>query len=157
VPDDLLRHLISPAPLPWTPILLASFLVIALSGWYAAVLLWTRSSEHQHIPRVVQRLHAALIRRRFAGSVRRIAERHRTGELEGGAAGAALSSTLRDFLQAATGARAQYMQLDELAKGELPQAAPLLARINDARFNKTSTEDVGELSGAAEELILSWT
>ena len=72
------------------------------------------------------------------------------------AAGAALSSTLRDFLQAATGARAQYMQLDELAKGELPQAVPLLARINDARFNKTSTEDVGELSFAAEELILSW-
>jgi hypothetical protein len=157
VPDDLLRYLLGPAPLPswWT--WLAIVLALLLIGWYAALLFWTRPPERQRIPRFVQRAHAALLRRRFAGSVRRIIERYRTGELDAADAGAALSRTLRDFLHAATGAAAQYMQLDELAEGELSRAAPLLARINDIQFNARSTEDVAGLSGATEELILSWS
>jgi hypothetical protein len=109
------------------------------------------------VPHVVERLQAALVRRRFAGAARRVGERFRAGDLDGAHASAALSATLRDFLTAATGARARYMQLHEMTEGEVARAAPLLARINDVQFNARSGEDVAGLSEAAEELILTWT
>jgi hypothetical protein len=157
VPDDLLRYVIGPTPVPWWWLFWVLLLVAVLIGWYVAVFAWTRPPESRHVPHVVERVQAALVRRRFAGAVRRVGERFRAGDLDGAHASAALSATLRDFLTAATGARARYMQLHEMTEGEVARAAPLLARINDVQFNARSGEDVAGLSEAAEELILTWT
>lgn len=157
MPDDLLRYVIGPTPASWWWMWLALLLAAVLAGWYVAVILWTRPPESRHVPHVVERVQAALVRRRFATEVRRVGERYRAGELGGAQAGAALSATLRDFLTAATGARAQYMQLAEMTDGEVARATPLLARINDVQFNAHSAEDIADLSGATEELILTWT
>ena len=153
MPDDLLRHVIGPTPLSSAWVWLVALLAVAVIAWYAAVFVLTRPAA----PRLVARVHDALVRRRFAGAVRRIRDRFRAGELGDAPAGAALSQALRDFLHQATGVRAQYMQLNELADGELARAAPLLARINDVQFNARSDESVEGLSSATEELILSWT
>jgi hypothetical protein len=157
VPDDLLRYVIGSSPVSWWWLWLTLLLVAVLAGWYVAVIWWTRPPESRHVPHLVERVQAALVRRRFAGAVRRVGERFRAGELDGAHASAALSRTLRDFLTAATGARAQFMQLGEMTDGEVARAAPLLARINDVQFNVGSGEDVAGLSDAAEELILTWT
>lgn len=153
MPDDLLPHVIGPTPLSSGWVWLVALLAVAVIAWYAAVFVLTRPGA----PQLVARVHDALVRRRFAGAVRRIRDRFRAGELGDAPAGAALSQALRDFLHQATGVRAQYMQLNELADGELARAAPLLARINDVQFNARSDESVEGLSSAAEELILSWT
>lgn len=157
MPDDLLRFVIGPSPVSWWWLWLALLLVAVLACWYIALIWWTRPAQSRHVPHVVERVQAALVRRRFAGAVRRVGERFRAGELDGAHASAALSRTLRDFLTAATGARVQYMQLGEMTEGEVARAAPLLARINDVQFNARSGEDVAGLSAAAEELILTWT
>lgn len=156
MPDDLLRHVIGPAPVGWVWVLLAIVLTAVLVGWYTAVFVFT-STRRAGPPRVVERARDALLRRRYAARARRIGGQFAAGELADAPACAALSETVRDFLHAATGVRVPYMQLDELAASDLAAAAPLLARLNDVQFSTASTEDVASLSGAAEELILSWT
>lgn len=155
MPDDLLRYVIGPPSVSWWWMWLALLLVAVLIGWYVAVFGWTR--PERHVPHVVERVQAALVRRRFATAVRRVGERFQAGELDSAHASAALSATLRDFLSATTGTRAQYMQLVDMTEGEVARAAPLLARINDVQFNTHSDEDVAGLSVATEELILTWT
>ena len=157
MPDDLLRFVIGPAPMSSTWVWVAVLLTLLVIGWYIAVFLTTMPPERNAGPRLVASARAALVRRRFAREARRIDERRRSGELPDAAAGAELSRTLREFLHEFTGVRAQYMQVEEVAKGSLAPAAPILARLNDVAFNERSAEDVGELSGATEELILTWS
>jgi hypothetical protein len=64
---------------------------------------------------------------------------------------------LRSFLYVATGIRAQYMHVEQLADGRLGAAAPVLNGLNDAQFNPEARTDVGALARSAEELISSWT
>ena len=89
--------------------------------------------------------------------MRAIGERYRAGELAAAPAAAAVSRELRAFLHAATGARAEYMQMDAIAAGELASAAPVLAELIDAQFNADTVVDVGAASDSAEELIHSWS
>lgn len=154
MPDDLLRLLVGPEPAPWWWAWTAGLLVAVLVAWYAGVLWFTRPDAHQ--PKLVGQLRDAWLRRRFAGAVRRIAQRHAAGESTDAQTGAELSRTLRDFLHAATGVRAQYLQVGEFG-AEFGSAAALLARINDVRFNERPTEPVTDLTGATEELILTWS
>jgi hypothetical protein len=98
-----------------------------------------------------------MVRRRFARTVHQIGERYRSGDLAAAPAGAAISSALRGFLEQATGVRAQYMQVDEIAAGELARAAPLLEQLIDAQFNAASQVDVGAVCESTEGLIRSWT
>ncbi len=56
-----------------------------------------------------------------------------------------------------TGERAQYLQIDAMADGNLAQAAPLLTRLGDAQFNAESRIDIADVSARAQELIRSWT
>ena len=90
-------------------------------------------------------------------AVRAIGERYRAGELAAAPAAAAVSRELRAFLRAATGASAEYMQVDAIAAGELASAAPVLTELIDAQFNADTVVDVGAVSDSAEELIHSWS
>jgi hypothetical protein len=155
--DDLLRYLIGPQPYSiwwlWTAVLLI-FVVI---GCYTAIFVWTLPSYRLRRIPVVRRMHARLIRSRFAGCVQRIADQHDAGRTSAPAACAGISGTLRSFLHQATGVRAQYLQLSAVAEGELAAAAPLLARLSDGQFNADARVDVADLSSRAQELIRSWT
>lgn len=139
--------------LPWV----AAVLTLLVIGWYVALFARTATSEPGAKPGVVARANAALVRRRFARDARRVGERLGSGDLTSVAAAAELSRILREFLHRHTGAPAQYMQVDDVAAGDLAPAAPLLLQLNDVQFNAQSTEDAGLLSGATEELIQSWS
>lgn len=154
-----MRFVVGPAAPSSAWLWVAGVLVLMVIGWYAALFTLTSvsTSEPGGSPGVVARANAALIRRRFARDARRVGERLRSGDLTGPAAAAELSRILREFLHRLTGTRAQYMQVDQVASGELAPAAPLLLRLNDVQFNARSTEDAGRLSGATEELIASWS
>lgn len=154
--DDLLRYLFGPQPYSiwwlWTAVLL----IFAVLAWYAAIFIWTLPSyQLRRIP-VVRRMHARLIRSRFAGCVQRIANEHASGRMSARAACAGISKTLRSFLHQATGVRAQYLQLSAVGEGELAAAAPLLTRLSDGQFNAESRLDVADMSSRAQELIRSW-
>jgi hypothetical protein len=157
VPDDLLRHVFGPQPYsswwPWWVVLL----VTAVVSWYAVIFVWTLPSHRLRRIPVVWRVHARLIRNRFAGCVQRIADEHDAGRTSAPAACAGISRTLRSFLHQVTGVRAQYLQLDAVAEGELAAAAPLLARLSDGQFNAEARLDVADMSSRAQELIRSWT
>jgi hypothetical protein len=163
VPDDLLRQVFGPQPYsswwPWWVVLL----VTAVVSWYAVIFVWTLPSHRLRRIPVVWRVHARLIRNRFAGCVQRIGDEHRAGRMPAPAACAAISQTVRSFLHQATGERAQYLHVGALeyeAGGQLAAAAPLLTRLGDAQFNADAhvTEvDVADVSARAQELIRSWT
>ncbi|MFV9634593.1 hypothetical protein [Mycobacterium neumannii] len=156
MPDDLLRFVGGPMPY-WSGWLWLGLLIVLLViVWYIGVFVWTLPAQQLRRLPVVRSLHARLLRRRFARSVQRIAARHRDGELTDVEAGAAMSRTLRSFLHQATGTRAQYLQLDDIASGELAPAAPTLAALDDAQFNTASPVRVDEVGATTEELIRSW-
>jgi hypothetical protein len=157
VPDDLLRHVIGPTPYSSWWLWIAMLLLLVLIVWYAGVFVWTLPNRRLRDLPVLGGMRDKMVRHRFARTVREIGDRYRSGELAAAPAGAAVSRALRGFLQETTGVRAEYMQLDDIAGGELASAAPLLAQLNDAQFNAMSQVDVGAVSDSAEELIRSWT
>lgn len=157
MPDDLLHHIFGPQPYsPWW-LCWAVLLIIALIGWYAVVFVWTLPSHRLRPVPGVRRMHAWLIRRRFARCVQGITDDHDAGRLSTAAACAAISRTLRSFLHQATGKRAQYMHLGDLANADLGAAAPLLTRLGDAQFSAETKVDVADVSNRAQELIRSWS
>ena len=157
MPDDLLRHVIGPTPYSswwlWTAVLL----LLVLIAWYAGVFMLTLPNRRLRDLPLVGAVHGDMVRRRFARAIHQIGARYRSGDLAAAQAGAAISSTLRGFLQQVTGVRAQYMQVDEIAAGELARAAPLLEQLIDAQFNAASQVDIAAVGESAEELIRSWT
>ena len=154
--DDLLRFVSGPTPYsPWWLWIGLGVLTVVIA-WYLAVLVWTLpSSQLRRLP-VVRSVHARVLRRRYARTVRTIGEHYRAGALPPATAGAQLSRTLRSFLHQATGTRAQYLHVEAIRSGDLAVAAPVLAALNDVQFNSASPVDVGEVGATAEELILSW-
>ena len=155
--DDLLRYIGGPMSYsPWW-LVLGLLLIAALVGWYGVVLALTSTKGGLRETRLITLTRNQIHRRRFARAIHVIAERYRSGDLQAAPAGAAVSAELRSFLSAATGARAQYMHLEQIANSdELRSAAPILAQLNDAQFNAASTVDVGAAGDAAEELIRTW-
>lgn len=156
MPDDLLRFVGGPMPYSASWLWLGLLVTVLLICWYIGVFVWTLPSHRLRRLPVVRSLHAVLLRRRFARTVERVTARHRDGDLTTAEAGAALSRTLRSFLHQATGTRAQYLHVDDIASGPLAPAAPTLAALDDAQFNTGSGVRVGEVGDATEELIRSW-
>jgi hypothetical protein len=160
VPDDLLRHVFGPQPYSSWWLWLSVLIVASVTGWYAGTFVWTLPSHLLRRIPVVRRVHARLIRNRFARCVQRIADEHRAGRMSAPAACAAISRTVRSFLHQATGGRAQYLHVDALkdeADGHLDAAAPLLTLLGDAQFNAETRVKVADVSPMAQELIRSWT
>jgi hypothetical protein len=157
VPDDLVRHVIGPTPYSSWWLWAAVLLLFVLIAWYAGVFVLTLPNRRLRDLPVVGAVRGDMMRRRFARTVHQIGERYRSGDLDAASTGAAVSAALRGFLEQATGVRAQYMQVEQIAAGELARAAPLLEVLNDAQFNAGSQVDVGAVSESAEELIRSWT
>ncbi|HEX5256821.1 MAG TPA: hypothetical protein VFW69_23680 [Mycobacterium sp.] len=157
MPDDLLRHMFGPQPYSSCWLWLAVLPILAVIGWYGGIFVWTLPSRRLRRIPAVRRMHAWLIRNRFAHCVQRIGGEHDVGRMSAPAACGAISRTVRSFLHQATGARAQYVQIGAMAGGDLAPAAPLLTQLNDAQFNAESRIDVADLSARAQELIRSWT
>lgn len=156
MPDDLLRFVGGPLPYSAAWLWLGLLLTTVVIAWYVGVFVWTLPSQRLRRLPAVRTVHGKLLRHRFARAVARIAARHRDGELTAAQAGAAMSRTLRSFLHQATGARAQYMHLDDIASGELAPAEPMLTALDDAQFNTASAVRVDEVGTATEELIRAW-
>ncbi|OBK20707.1 hypothetical protein A5634_12030 [Mycobacterium asiaticum] len=157
MPDDLLRHVFGPQPYSSWWSVWAVLLFLAVIVWYTSVFVWTLPSHRLRRIPVVRRLHAGVIRYRFTRRVRRIADEQRAGQLSGPQACAAISRTVRSFLHQATGERAQYLHVGDLADGRLAAAAPLLTLLHDGQFNAETAVDVADVSPMAQELIRSWT
>jgi hypothetical protein len=157
VPEDLLRYVAGPTPYsPWW-LWLGLLLLVLVIVWCAGVLVWTLPSHRLRRIPVVRSLHAALLRRRFTRTIRAVDKRYHAGELSAAQASSQMSRTLRSFLHQATGTRAQYMHVDDIAASPLASAAPLILKLNDAQFNTASQVDVGQVGSAAEEMIRTWT
>lgn len=157
MPDDLLRYVIGPSPYSSSWWWLAGVLIVVLIAWYTAVFVLTSSQQRLRDLPILGAAREELIKRRATRAVRTIANRYRAGDLAAAPAGAALSRELRTFLHAATGIRAQYMQVDDIAASTLARAAPILSELTDVQFNDRSTVDVGAASESAEELIRAWS
>jgi hypothetical protein len=157
VSDELIRFVSGPTPYSSWWLWLAILLSVILIGWYAAVFLFTMPERRIRDLPVIGAARSELVKRRSARAVRAIGERYRAGELAAAPAAAAVSRELRAFLHAATGSRAEYMQVDAIAAGELASAAPVLTELIDAQFNADSTVDVAAVADSAEELIHTWS
>jgi hypothetical protein len=157
VPDDLLRFVSGPTPYSSWWLWVAVLLVLVLIGWYAVVFFLTVPGRQIRNLPVIGATRIELLKRRFGRAVHAIGDRHRAGELAAAPAAEAVSRELRAFLHQATGTRAEYMQVDDIAAGRLAPAAPVLTELIDAQFNADSTVDVGSASDSAEELIRTWT
>lgn len=163
MPDDLLRHVFGPQSYSWTWLWLGMLLLTSVIVWYVVLFVWTLPSDRLRRIPVVRRMHARLIRFRFARRVRSIADEHVAGRMSAAAASAAIARTIRSFLHQVTGERAQYLHIEALAveaDGKLVAAAPLLTRLGVAQFNPQTpvTEAwVADVSARAQELIRSWT
>ena len=152
-----MQYVIGPTPYSSVWLWTAIGLTLLLGAWYAGVFVLTsRRRPVRELP-VLGAARSELLRRRAARAVRNIGNRYRSGDLTAAGAGAALSVELREFLHAATGVPAQYMQVDEIADSAAAPAAPILAEITDIQFNHRSTLDAGTASVTAEELIRGWT
>jgi hypothetical protein len=157
VPDDLLDLVSGPTPYSASWLWIAVLLALVLIGWYAAVFVLTMPGRRIRGLPVIGATRSELLKRRFARAVRAIGDRYRAGELSAAPAAAAVSRELRVFLHRATGARAEYMQVDAIAAGELASAAPILTELIDVQFKADSTLDVGVVTDSVEELIRTWS
>ena len=157
MPDDLLQYLIGPSAYSLRWLWLAVFLTLGLIAWYIGVFVFTAPSTKLAEVPLVGAMRNELLKRRAVSAVRGILRRHRAGDLDAVAAGAALSRELRDFLHRSTGIRVPHMQISDVAAGDLSAAAPVLVDLNDVQFNARSTVDIGAVSESTEELIRSWT
>lgn len=155
--DDLLRFIGGPLPFPswWLTIGLA--VLVAVIGWYVIVFVWTLSPSVLRRMPVIRSVHAWVNRRRFMRTIDHIDAQYRGGGLKPAQACAALSRVLRSFLYVATGVRAQYIHVEQLAGGPLAAAAPVLRDLNEMQFNPMARGDVDALARSAQELISSWT
>jgi hypothetical protein len=156
VPDDLLRFVFGPSPYAASWLWLGLALVTVVIMWCVGVVVWTLPAERLRDIPGVRSLHAKLLRRKFVRTIRSIEQQHRAGDLSAAQASAQMSRTLRSFLHQATGTRAQYMHVDAIRTGDLAEAAPLFAALNDAQFNTDSPVEIEHISATAEELIRSW-
>jgi len=156
VPGDLLRYVGGPGPYSSWWLWLGLVMLAVVIAWYAAVFVATMPGSRLRRIRVVRDVHGRLLRRRFAGTIRRISDCRRRGELSDAQAYAQMSQTVRGFLQQATGIRAPYLHVEEIGTGALASAAPLIAALRDARFDTTTDADPDRLGSQAEELIRSW-
>lgn len=138
----------------WT-LWLAIASTVILIGFYVGVIVGT-SPRRRDVP-LFGAARDRVLRHRFARAVHEIGGRYRAGRLEPAQAGAAISGELRRFLHRATGAPAEYMQLDDIADSEMAAAADVLSRLADVQFNASSLLDVGAVGDDVEELIRSWT
>lgn len=157
MPGDLLRYVGGPQPYSSWWLWLGVLLVVIVIGWYVLVFVATMSTSRLRQIPVVGDLQGRLMRRRFAATIRRIGERRRRGELSDAGAYDAMNHAVRSFLHQATGVRAQYLQVHEIAAGALAPAAPLIAALRDARYDTTAHPDADRLGETAEELIRSWS
>ncbi|GBE66341.1 hypothetical protein MFM001_28030 [Mycobacterium sp. MFM001] len=155
--DDLLRFVSGPLPFSAWWLWVGLFLIVAVICWLAGIFVWTMPPARLRAMPVIGGLHARLLRRRFARSVVRICGQYRSGAISARQAGAAISRTLRSFLFMATGTRAQYLHVGDIASGELAPAGPLLEALGDIQFNGDSRVDVGAVGRSTEELIRSWS
>jgi hypothetical protein len=155
--DDLLRFIGGPLPFSGWWVAFGVLCILIVMSWYASVFVWTLPpSVLRRVP-VIRSAHAWINRRRFARIVSNIDALYRAGGLAPAQAGAAISRALRGFLYLATGIKAQYIHVQQLADGPLGAAAPLLEDLNEAQFNPEARADVGVLARSAGELISSWT
>jgi hypothetical protein len=157
VPDDLLGAVIGPTPYSSWWLVAAVGLLFVLIAWYGAVFLMTMPGRRVRAIPLVALTRSELLKRRYGRAVRALAGRYRAGELSAAPAASAISRELRAFLHHITGARTEYMQLDDFAAGELARAVPVMTELIDAQFNADSASDVDAVSRSAEELIRSWT
>jgi hypothetical protein len=157
VSDELLRFVIGPTPYSSRWLWLAVLLLLVVIVWYAAVFVFTMPGRRIRDLPVIGATRSELLKRRSARAVRGVGVRYRAGELAAAPAAAAISRELRSFLHQVTGVRAEYMQLQAIAAGELSFAAPVLSELADAQFNADSRSDVGAASDSAEELIRTWS
>ncbi|MEZ0355869.1 hypothetical protein [Mycobacterium sp. SA01] len=157
MPGDLLRFVGGPTPYSSWWLWLAIILLVVVIVWYAAVFVVTLPGTRLRELPGLGDLHARLTRRRFAGAIRHTRELRGRGELSDAQAYDQMSHTVRSFLHQATGVRAQYLHVDEIAAGTLAPAAPLIAALRDARFDAGTDADPDRLGAQAEELIRSWT
>lgn len=157
MPGDLLRYLGAPDGFSWWWWIVAAFCATVIIGWYVGVFVWTLPPARLRRLPVIGALHNRLVRRRFSRSITAIAGHHRAGGMPAGHAAAAISRSLRSFLYVATGARAQYMHIDDIAGNSvLAPAAPVIDALNDAQFS-TDRHDIDRVALAAVEVIRSWT
>ncbi len=160
MPDDLLGGLIGPTPYSSVWLWLAVALAVLTVLWYIGVFWWTAPGRTRSEPSVIGSARVALQRRRALRAIHAIQNHYRTGELMAVAAAAALGEQVRRFLHDATGVRAEYVQVPDIAAvsgGVLAPAAPVLADLEDAQFNAGSGVDIGATGQAAEELVRQWT
>ena len=157
MPDDLLHFVDGPTRYSSLWLWLGLLLLVAVIAWYAGVFVWTMPSQRLRRIPVIRSMHYTLLRRRFTRTIRSIDESYRAGDLSAAQACAQMSHTLRSFLHQATGARAHYMHLDDIADSDLADAAPVFEALNDARFNTASQVNVGQVGASAQELIRTWT
>jgi hypothetical protein len=157
MPGDLLRYLGGPAGFSWWWWIVVALCAVAIIGWYAGVFVWTLPPARLRKLPVLGNVHSRLLRRKFSRSITAIAGHHRAGGMPAIQAAAAISRTLRSFLYVATGARAQYMHIDDIAgHSALAPAAPVISALNDAQFS-TERGDIDRVASAAVEVIRTWT
>lgn len=157
MPGDLLRYLGGPTGFSGWWWLVVALCAAAIIGWYAGAYVWTLPAGRLRRIPVIGELHARLLRRRFSRSIAGIVEHYRAGGLSAVQAAAAMSRTLRSFLQVSTGTRVQYMHIDDIAdNGELARAAPVFSALNDAQFSLAQA-DIHRVAQLATEVIRTWT
>ena len=155
--DDLLRFIGGPLPFsPWW--VFAGFVAItSVIAWYGTVFVWTLPpSVLRRIP-LIRLVHTQVNRRRFVRAIHGIDAQYRGGGIKPAQACAALSRTLRSFLYVATGIKAQYIHVEQLADGPLAAAAPIFKGLNEVQFNPETRSDVSALARSAQELVSSWS
>jgi len=157
VPGDLLRYLSGPSPYSSWWLVLGVVILAGVIAWCAGVLVWTLPPEQLRRVPLIRSLHARLIRRRFAHTIRSARKDYRTGELSAPQVATVMRRTLRSFLALMTGGRAQYMHVGDMAASSLAPAAPVFTALNDVQFNTASRVDLDGVAGEAEELIRSWS
>lgn len=160
MPDDLLDGIIGPAPYSSVWVWIATVLTVLTVLWYVGVFWWTAPGRTHGEPSVIGSARVALQRRRALRAIESVQNRYRTGELTDTGAAAALGEEVRRFLRDATGLRAEYVQVPDIARvsaGVLAPAAAVLADLEDAQFNAHSGVDIGAAGQAAADLVRQWT
>lgn len=159
MPDNIdpVEFLFPPDHYPVWWLVAAVFVVLAIIGWVAGVLIWTLPVEKLRKIAGISSVTNTVLARKFTRSLDRVQEQHRAGALPSREACHEISRIFRQYMAFRTGYTAREMNLSDLANTPLAaQAHRVLQTTYLGQFNVADPRLVDAAADAAKSAVAAW-
>ncbi|MGE2737944.1 hypothetical protein [Mycolicibacterium vaccae] len=155
---DFLDTLYPPMSYPAWWLAGAVLVAVAAMAWVAGVFLWTAPVDRLRRIPLVRNVTYRVLRHKFMRTLAKVADRHRSGELDSRAAFHEISRIFRQFVAFRTGYHAREMTAADIARSPLAASVlPVLERTYPGQFDTADPGAVDAAVDVARTAVARWT